>query len=201
MSSTPPQIVIPAAVASVVTTNLQVETTQLPADTRVPKSITAVFYQHPPQQVNQQTKNPYVGGAISAGSSVVTSNISMGSLPSAQFSSTPFTDSVGGPAGGSNNAMPNGSTMLGHPSGNLLTSGAACLGNQQPCYNGTATTSNQPLFKKALLIGLTGQKLYEFSMGSKTSVGNYTSIYYNPLTEKALTSDGHQVSPGFTVSH
>jgi len=91
--------------------------------------------------------------------------------------------------------------MLGHPTGNLLSSGAACLANQQPCYNGTATTDNQPLFKKALLIGLTGQKLYEFSMGSKTSVGNHSSIFYNPLSEKALTSDGHQVSPGFTVSH
>ena len=197
----PPQIVIPAAIASAVTTTLQVETTSAASDARVPKSITANFYHHPRQQINLQTKNPYVGTATSAGTSVVTSNVSMGSLPSAQFSSTPFLDSVGGPAGGSNNVMPNGSTMLGHPSGNLPTSGAACLGNQQPCYTGTATTGNQPLFKKALLIGLTGQKLYEFSMGSKTSVGNHSSIYYNPLSEKALTSDGHQVSPGFTVSH
>jgi len=197
----PPQIVISAAEASVVTTTLQVETTPSASDARVPKYIKSNFYHHPRQQVNLQTKNPYVGAATSAGTSIVTSNVSMGSLPSAQFSSTPFLDSASGPTGLSNNVMPNGSTMISYPSGNLPTSGAACLGNQQPCYTGTSTTGNQPLFKKALLIGLTGQKLYEFSMGSSNSVGNHSSIYYNPLSEKALTSDGHRVSPGFTMSH
>jgi hypothetical protein len=101
--------------------------------------------------------------------------------------------------------------MISYPSGNLPpNSRAACLGNQQPCYNGTSTTSNQPLSawrpslnrrSAAILTGFTGQKLYEFSMGSTSSVGNHSSIYYNPLSEKALTSDGQQVSPGFTVSH
>jgi len=198
MSST---VIIPTAIASAVTTTLQVETTPSVSDERVSKYISANFFTHPGQQLNNQTTNPYIGAAASAGTSIVTSNISMGSLPSAQFSSKPFTQSVGGPAGGSNNVMPNGSSMLGHPTGNLLSSGAACLANQQPCYNGTATTANQPVFKKALLIGLTGEKLYDFSMGSTKNVSNHSGIYYNPLSEKALTSDGHRVSPGFTVSH
>lgn len=211
--STPPQpIVIPAAVASVVTTKLQVETTPLAVDTRIPKYISAVFYTHPVQQVNQQTKNPYVGAATSAGTSIVTSNVSMGSLPTAQFSSKPFTDSVGAATGDFNNAMPNGSTMLAHPGGNALAHGLACLSNQKPCYNGTSTTDNQPVSilrpslspptrSASVLVGLTGQKLYEFSMGSTNSVSNHSGIYYNPLTEKAVTSDGYKVSPGFTVSH
>jgi len=212
MSSTviplPPQIVIPAAVASVVTTTLQVETTPV-SEPGVSKSITSRFYHHPRQQVNLQTKNPYVGAATSAGTSIVTSNVSMGSLPAAQFSSAPFTASLKGKPT-HNNVMPNGSTMLAHPAGNLHTAGARCLGNLQPCYNGTSTTGNQPisvwrpslnLRSAAILTGFTGQKLYEFSMGSTSSVGNHSSIYYNPLSEKALTSDGHQVSPGFTVSH
>ena len=199
----PPQIVISAAPASVVTTTLQVETTPV-SEPGVSKSITSNFYHHPRQQVNLQTKNPYVGAATSAGTSIVTSNVSMGSLPAAQFSSAPFTASLNGPSDDSNNVMPNGSTMLAHPSG------AACLGNQQPCYNGTSTTGNQPLSvwgpsrnlrSASILVGFTGRKLYEFSMGSTSSVGNHSSIYYNPLSEKALTSDGHQVSPGFTVSH
>tara|TARA_R110002074_G_scaffold359180_1_gene531719 strand:+ start:1490 stop:2113 length:624 start_codon:yes stop_codon:yes gene_type:complete len=199
----PPQIVIPAAAASVVTTTLQVETTQAP-DARVPKSIKSKFYHHPRQHVNLQTKNPYVGAATSAGTSIVSSNVSMGSLPAAQFSSTPFKDSLIVPTNGSNNVMPNGSTMLAHPPGTL------CLGNQQPCYTGTSTTGNQPLSawrpslslrSSSILVGVTGQKLYEFSMGTTNSVSNHSSIYYKPLSEKAFTSDGHQVSPGFTVSH
>jgi hypothetical protein len=197
----PPQIVIPAAVASVVTTNLQVETTPAVSDAKVPKYITAKFYKHPNQQINHQDKNPYIGAAASAGTSIVTSNVSMGSLPSAQFAYKPFKDSIIGPTKDSNNVMPDGSTMVGHPGGDLLASGSACLGNQQPCYDGTSTTGNQPIFRKEILVGLTGQKLYHFRMGSTNSVGNHSSIYYNPLTEKALTSDGYKVSPGFTVSH
>jgi len=204
----PPQIVIPAAVASVVTTTLQVETTPAVSDARVPKYIAAKFYKHPQQLINHQTKNPYIGAAASAGTSIVTSNVSMGSLPSAQFSSKRFAEYAAASfipylsiSGDSDNAMPDGSTMLGHPTGTLLTSGAACVGNQQPCYNGTATGGYQPTFRKEVLVGMTGQKLYHFSMGSTNSVGNHSSIYYNPLTEKALTSDGYKVSPGFTVSH
>ena len=204
----PPQIVIPAAVASVVTTTLQVETTPAVSDAKLPKYIAAKFYNHPQQQINHQTKNPYVGAATSAGTSIVTSNVSMGSVPSAQFSSKRFVQYAAASnlplvsiSGDSDNAMPDGSTMLGHPTGTLLTSGAACVGNQQPCYKGTSTGGYQPTFRKAELVGMTGQKLYHFAMGSNNNVSNHTSIYYNPLSEKAQTSDGHRVSPGFTVSH
>jgi hypothetical protein len=110
--------------------------------------------------------------------------------------------------------MPDGSTMIAAPNGPL--SGNNCMDNKKPCYTGTSasgfvketiagvvtyTYGNQPVFRKSELIGLTGQKQYHFSMGSTNSVSNHSSIFYNPLIEKALTSDGHQVSPGFTVSH
>lgn len=209
----PPQIVIPAAVASVVTTTSQIETTPLIVDTRVPRNMSSSFFTRENQSVNHQQTNPFVGASTSAGISIKTSNVSMGSLPESQFSSTPYvvSSSDTGPSRGSNNVMPDGSTMVVYPD-------SQCKGdNKRPCYTGVSTAGfvtqkggewagslvygNQPVFRKEVLIGLTGQHLYHFSMGSTKSVSNHTSIYYNPLTEKALTGDGHRVSPGFTVSH
>jgi len=197
------EIVIPTSLASVVTTNLQLENDSNLTDASAVKYISSSFFNHPSRRANHQTTNPYIGAAASSGASIVTSNVSFGSLPAAQLSYQPFDENSDGkgPTGDPNNVMPNGSTMIGYPSGNLPTSGAACQGNQQPCYDGTSTNGNQPIFRKAELIGLTGQNLYHFSMDSSKSVSNHSSIFYNTLIEKALTNDGHQVSPGFTVSH
>jgi len=197
------EIVIPTSLASVVTTNLQLENDSNLTDASAVKYISSSFFNHPSRRANHQTTNPYIGAAASSGASIVTSNVSFGSLPAAQLSRKPFDENSDGkgPTSDPNNVMPNGSTMIGYPSGNLPTSGAACQGNQQPCYDGTSTNGNQPIFRKAELIGLTGQNLYHFSMDSSKSVSNHSSIFYNTLIEKALTNDGHQVSPGFTVSH
>jgi hypothetical protein len=210
-----PTLVIPAAIASVVTTNLNIEQSFLPKESKVTKKMTVNFFNHPLQKVDHQTTNPYIGAAATAGTSISTSNVSLGSLPSAQFSSKPFLGAPTNSHNSSSNVMPDGSTMLAAPNGPLL-SGDNCMDNKKPCYTGTSasgfvketvggvvtyTYGNQPVFPKAELIGLTGQKQYHFSMGSTNNVGNHSSIFYSPLIEKALTGDGHQVSPGFTVSH
>ena len=46
-----------------------------------------------------------------------------------------------------------------------------------------------------------GQDMYTFSMNNATLAQNFnTSMYYNTFVQKALTSDGHRVIPGATIS-
>jgi len=46
-----------------------------------------------------------------------------------------------------------------------------------------------------------GQDMYTFSMNNTTLAQNFnTTMYYNAFAQKALTSDGHRVIPGATIS-
>lgn len=46
-----------------------------------------------------------------------------------------------------------------------------------------------------------GQDMYTFSMNNATLAQNFnTTMYYNTFVQKALTSDGHRVIPGATIS-
>ena len=78
-------------------------------------------------------------------------------------------------------------------------------GNENPRELGVQVSNNPPTVDVNLdaprLNLLSGQDMYTFSMNNTTLAQNFnTTMYYNAFTQKALTSDGHRVIPGATIS-
>jgi len=136
-----------------------------------------------------------VGSGISAGLTVFTSNVSIGSLPMPQVTSYPILNPDVLPKHALN-MMPDGSTATIQPHDPNDSS--------QPDfeYNYINSSQTAPTYFGAVQNHFTGRNMYTFQMENGTLSQNFQSlIFYKPLGKKVSQGNNMNfVSPGFALS-